>query len=265
MTSIVKEHEKLLLDEISMETPKRILDVFSGLIRESGSEDERTAAHFLGSLLKEWGVPHTVHYPSIYLSVPKTASVKALAPNAKSFRAKTPSFSVSTNSEPVCGELVYVPSAQATDRYDIFDAKVKEEVNDLAGKIVISEGLAMPEKVATFHDKGVLGAVFINPGKNIHDGICTTIWGSPDLDTIGNEPKIPVVAVNKSDGEELKAMCQTETTMIELSTSLEKGWFECPLIDLFIEGTEEPEKYILLHGHLDSWQWRESSTSIVTN
>ncbi|MGG4495037.1 M28 family peptidase [Brevibacillus reuszeri] len=253
MTRLVKEHEKLLLDEISMEIPKRILKTFSGLIRESGSEDERTAARFLASLLKEWGVPHTVHEPSIYLSVPKTASVKTLTPETKSYRAKTPSFSVSTNGMPVAGELVYVPSAQATDRYDIFDAKVKEEVNDLTGKIVISEGLAMPEKVATFHDKGVLGAIFINPGKNIHDGICTTIWGSPDLDTIDNEPKIPVVAINKTDGEELKAMCQAGKTMVELSTRLEKGWFKCPLIDLYIEGTEEPEKYILLHGHLDSW------------
>lgn len=44
MTSLVKEHEKLRLDEISMEIPKRILQTFSGLIRESGSEDERTAA-----------------------------------------------------------------------------------------------------------------------------------------------------------------------------------------------------------------------------
>ncbi|MGG1663671.1 M28 family peptidase [Brevibacillus sp. NRS-1366] len=253
MTSLVKVHEKLLLDEISMEIPKRILDTFSGLIRESGSEDESTAAHFLASLLKEWGVPHTVHYPSIYLSVPKKASVKTLTSETKWFRAKTSSFSVSTNGVPVTGELVYVPSAQAMDRYDIFDAKVKEEVNDLSGKIVISEGLAMPEKVATFHDKGVLGAIFINPGKNIHDGICTTIWGSPDLDTIDDEPKIPVVAINKLDGEELKSMCQTGKTVIELSTSLEKGWFDCPLIDLFIEGTEEPEKYILLHGHLDSW------------
>ncbi|MDF2679330.1 MAG: protease-associated domain protein [Brevibacillus sp.] len=209
MTSIVKEHEKRLLDEINMETPKRILETFSGLIRESGSEDERKAARFLTQFLEEWGVPHTVHYPSIYLSVPKNASVQAIAPVSKTFRAKTPSFSVSTNGATVKGELVYVPSAQATDRYDMFDAKVNEEVNDLTGKIVISEGLAMPEKVATFHDKGVLGAIFINPGKNIHDGICTTIWGSPDLDTIGNEPKIPVLAVNKADGEELKAMSQT--------------------------------------------------------
>ncbi|KQL49869.1 hypothetical protein AN963_09295 [Brevibacillus choshinensis] len=253
MTSYVKEQEKLLLDEINMETPKRILETFSGLIRESGSEDERTAAHFLAQILEEWGIPHTVHYPSIYLSVPKNASVQAIAPVSKTFRAKTPSFSVSTNGATVQGELVYVPSAQATDRYDMFDAKVNEEVNDLCGKIVISEGLAMPEKVATFHDKGVLGAIFINPGKNIHDGICTTIWGAPDLDTIDKEPKIPVVAVNKSDGEELKAMCQTGRAVIELSTSLEKGWFACPLIDMFIEGTEEPEKYILLHGHLDSW------------
>jgi len=253
MSRIAREHEQLLLEEISMETPKRILDVFSGLIRESGSQDERTAADFLSSMLKEWGIPHTVHYPSIYLSVPKSASVKALGPHGISFRAKTPSFSVSTNGKAVRGELVYVPTAQATDRYDVFDAKVKEEAGNLAGKIVISEGLAMPEKVAAFDAKGVLGAIFINPGKDIHDGICTTIWGSPDLDTIDNEPKIPVVAVNKADGEELKAMCLADRTVVELSTHLEKGWFACPLIDLFIEGTEEPEKYLLLHGHLDSW------------
>lgn len=253
MTSIVEEHENLLLDEINLETATCILEKFSGLIRESGSQDERSAADFLAQFLKDWGVPHTVHYPTIYLSIPKAASVSALSPVAKTFRAKTPSFSVSTNGASVSGELVYVPSAQATDRYDMFDAKVNKEVNNLAGKIVISEGLAMPEKVATFHDKGVVGAIFINPGKNIHDGICTTIWGSPDLDTIDNEPKIPVLAVNKADGEELKRLCQTGKAVIELSTSLDKGWYECPLIDMFIEGTEEPEKYVLLHGHLDSW------------
>jgi hypothetical protein len=34
---------------------------------------------------------------------------------------------------------------------------------------------------------------------------------------------------------------------------MEEGWFDSKLVEVFIPGTEEPEKYVLLHGHLDSW------------
>src|SRR5690625_6507926 len=45
-----------------------------------------------------------------------------------------------------------------------------------------------------------------------------------------------------------------ECEKVELSyqTTLDKGWYHCPLIDVSIEGTEEPDKFVLLHGHLDS-------------
>jgi hypothetical protein len=40
---------------------------------------------------------------------------------------------------------------------------------------------------------------------------------------------------------------------IRLSTSLEERWRKIPVIEAVIPGSDEPEKFVLLHGHLDSW------------
>ncbi|MGG0935583.1 M28 family peptidase [Brevibacillus centrosporus] len=253
MNTIYKNTEKTLLDEINLDASKVILEKFSTLVRESSSEDERIAFGHLTHFLEEWGVPHKVHYPELYLSVPVHAGVKVTSPAVKEIRAKTPAFAVSTGDQWVSGELVYVPSGHAADMQEVFHSQVSVDSSDLKGKVVITEGLAMPGKVASFDKLGVLGAIFVNPGKNIHDGICTTIWGAPDLDTIDNEPKIPALAVNRTDGDDLIELCKQGKVQVEFQTVHKKGWFACPLIDIFIEGTEEPEKYVLLHGHLDSW------------
>ncbi|WP_312113069.1 M28 family peptidase [Brevibacillus reuszeri] len=253
MTITYKDTEKTLLDEINLDASKVILEKFSTLVRESSSEDERTAFSHLISFLETWGVPHKVHHPELYLSVPVHAGVKVTSPTVKEIRAKTPAFAVSTGDQWVSGELVYVPSGHAADMQEVFHSQVSVDSSDLKGKVVITEGLAMPGKVASFDKLGVLGAIFVNPGKNIHDGICTTIWGAPDLDTIDHEPKIPALAVNRADGDELIELCKQGNVQVEFQTVHKKGWFACPLIDIFIEGSEEPEKYVLLHGHLDSW------------
>ncbi|WP_456275111.1 M28 family peptidase [Bacillus sp. AK128] len=247
------EIEKLLLGEISLDVPKAVLERFSTLIRESGSEDERIASYFLTSHLEKWGVPFKVHTPELYLSVPKKATMKLTSPIEKEFRVKTPSFSIATGDQAISGELVYVNTGYAKGINDIFGTKVENNIGDLTGKIVLTEGFPMPGKVQEFTDLGVTAMMFISPGKNIHEGICTTIWGAPDLDNMNDEPKIPVLAINKPDGEELKILSQNGKVEIECNTFLEKDWMECPVIDIFIEGTDEPEKYILLHGHLDSW------------
>jgi N-acetylated-alpha-linked acidic dipeptidase len=245
--------EKVLLDEISMEVPKAVLERFSTLIRESGSEDERTASDFLVSYLTKWGIPHKVHKPELYLSVPKSAYLKVTSPIEKEFRVKTPSFSVSTGDNGLRGELVFISTGYAKGINDIFGTKVDKNLGDLNGKIVLTEGYPMPGKIKEFTEMGVKAIVLISPGKNIHEGICTPIWGAPDLDNMNEEPKIPVLAINLPDGEELKNLAANNTITLEVKTFLEKDWMECPVLDIFIEGTEEPEKYVLLHGHLDSW------------
>jgi N-acetylated-alpha-linked acidic dipeptidase len=253
MRNAADVREKQLLAEVSRHLPKALLERFATLVRESGSEGEREAASFIQGRLEELGVPHRVHYPSLYLSLPRAAGLRVVDPVEKEILAKTPAFSISTGGEWIEGEMVYVPTGYASGIGDIFGGAVEGDAADLEGKVVLTEGLPMPGKVAQFAGMGVKAAVFVAPGERIHEGICTTIWGAPDLDNAGDEPKIPVLAVNKPDGDELAQLCRQGSVRIEFKTKLEKGWYPCPLIDVFIEGTEEPEKYVLLHGHLDSW------------
>jgi hypothetical protein len=246
-----KSVEKILLDEIDLTTAQSILNRFSTLVRESGSEDEKTAANYLESFLKAWDVPYTVHYPKLYLSVPKQASLSIISPVKKEIKAKTPSASLSTGENVWTGEAVYLPSDVNLD--DKYDPLAKHELGFVKGKIVIMDGYPVSGKVKEFGDAGAKGAIFISPGSYIHEGTCSAIWGSPDLTNIDDEPVIPVLAVSYSDGEHIKSLLNKGKVILALQTVLEKGWFSCPLIDIFIPGTEEPEKYLLLHGHLDSW------------
>jgi N-acetylated-alpha-linked acidic dipeptidase len=253
MRSATDAREKQLLEEVGKELPNAVLERFATLVRESGSEDERVAASFISERLQELGIPHRVHRPPLYLSLPRGASLKVTSPIKREVRAKTPAFSVSTGDAWVEGEMVHVPTGYASGIGDIFGGAVEADAANLEGKVILTEGFPMPGKVAQFSGLGVKAAVFVAPGERIHEGICTTIWGAPDLDNAGDEPEIPVLAVNKPDGDELARLCGQGPVSVEFRTNLEKGWYPCPLIDAFIEGTEEPERYVLLHGHLDSW------------
>ncbi|WP_055744189.1 M28 family metallopeptidase [Brevibacillus choshinensis] len=245
--------EKRLLEDICMDTPKVILERFGSLVRESGSEDERQAAQFLTSLLDEWGVPYQVHRPNLYLSVPRPAKLKLVHPVEKEIRAKNPAFSVITGDDWRDGELVYIPTGFKKKWDNQKDSSFDLASGSLTGKIVLTEGFPRPARIRELNELGIIGAIFIHPGKNIHESICTPIWGAPDLDTYENVPKLPVLMINRGDGQELIDQIARDKVEVQFQTHLDQGWFSCPLIDIFIEGTEDKDKYVLLHGHMDSW------------
>jgi len=237
--------EPTLLDDVSFDSGWALLERFSTLVRESGSPDEHEAADYIAAELARLGVPHEVLEPELYLSLPRESSVTL---RGETFRAKPPSFAVSTPPEGIEAELVHVPSAAATGQRDLFAKLHTSEVPDLAGKIVVTEGYAMPGSVAAFEAAGAVGQIFINPGQNIHWGICTPIWGTPTTRNLAQKPGVPVVAVNNRDGATLRDAVGSKVT---LRVQLEEGWYPCKLPVARIDGRSD--EFMLVHGHYDSW------------
>lgn len=243
--------EGRVLEGITLKVPWRVVEDFSKLTRLSGSGEERRAFEILIRHLDKWGVAHRLHEPMCFISIPGPAGVRC---NGTAYRAKTPAMSVSTDGQDITGELVYVPGGGGESAYDVFSTGVEFGGARVAGKIVLTEGMASPGKVKDLMAAGALAGIFVNPGQNIHEGICTTIWGTPDLDAAPRQPSIPVVAVNHPDGQALIRAAQGEARA-SLATRLDTGWRRIPVLVAEIPGRQAPEDFVLLHGHLDGWHY----------
>jgi N-acetylated-alpha-linked acidic dipeptidase len=240
--------ERELVDSVRLDDAWALMEEFSHIVRESGTEGERAALARVTARLDEWGVPYTLHEPELWISLPGKAS---LTVGDRTYHAKTPSMAASTGPEGLSAPIVYLPSSYASSVNDIFSAAQVE--GDVAGKLVVTEGLPMPGKVADLESKGAAGVVSISPGERIHEGICTSIWGAPDLTSWGRQPTIPVVSVSKPDGDDLIQRLGGGGGTATLRAEVETRWRTIPVLVAEIRGTVEPERFVLMHGHLDSW------------
>lgn len=254
------EAEGQFLASLTGETAWQLVERFANLNRESGSADEREAARYIEERLREAGVPVEVYTPTLYLSLPRGAQVTVEGDAPLTLQAKTPSFSVSTGDGGRTGRLVYLPSGFATGSSDLFDSNLAGASGDLEGAIVLTEGLPLPQKVLDIQQTGAVAAIFINPGERIHEAICTPIWGGPDLENHHRRPTMAVVGISRPDGDQLlervkAAEAEGRELTVTVKTWLEEGLYPCPVPVATIPGCEEPEKFVLLHGHLDSWHY----------
>src|SRR5262249_1149592 len=240
-----------VIDEISIAAPWELVKTFSTMPRWR-PKDVNRAAEVIVKMLREAGLPVTVHQPTLYLSIPIQAEVCI---GDRAINAKPSAYSRDCR-QGIEGELIYVPATYSKSVGTLF-AKDQQEASvstpeAVRDKIVISEGFAFPAKMSEFEQQGAIGAIAVNPGADIHWGICTSIWGTPDLDDLPRKPNIAVVAVNNSDG---RALIQSAKNGARGSivTAMEEGWYpqKVPLVE--ITGQQEPDKFVLVHGHYDSW------------
>lgn len=248
--------EQRFLDDISLDVPWGLVEAFSTMPRWR-PEDVNRGADAIVERLRAAGVPVEVHEPEIYLSIPYSASVTA---GGITYRAKPPSSALSVPGGR-SGRLIMLkanPKALRSYNRDIktlFGGSIStvEEARALVGgNIVVMQGFGNPALTSLIEEWGGVGLIAVNPGIDIHWGTCTTIWGSPDLQDMGRKPKIPVIAVNNPDGQKLMALAASggEAT---IRTDLQEGWFKQKIPVATIPGTIEPDKFVLVHGHYDSW------------
>ncbi len=245
--------EAEILADISIDDPWALLEEFSQLTRLSGSEDEERAAKYITAKLDEYGVAYEVHHPTTLISLPGPASLRTLGDGGREYRVKTTSFSPHTNGEEVTAELVYVPGQQAAGVTELFGEQRNTADIDLRGKIVMTEGLGIAARGFDLATSGAIAALFINPGENIHEGITTTSWGSPDLDSDGRNAPIPILTINNPDGQELVGRLNDGPVEVAFANQTETSWRQIPVIVAEVQGVDLPEEFVLFHGHLDSW------------
>ena len=252
----VTEAERRFIDDISLDAPWALVETFATMPRWR-PEDVNRAADVLAQRLQAHGIPFEMHAPEIYLSIPYSASVSA---GGVTYRAKPPSSSLPVPGGRTAKLVALSANPKALRSYNrdvktLFGGSISsvEEVKRLVGgKIVVMQGFGNPALSSLIEEWGGVGLIAVNPGVDIHWGTCTTIWGSPDLGDWPRKPGIPVVAVNNPDGQKLLALA-AEGADVTIRTDLQEGWFPQKIPVATIPGAIEPETFVLVHGHYDSW------------
>jgi hypothetical protein len=252
----ISEVERGFLDAVSLDLPWGLVESFSKMPRWR-PEDVNRGADVIVQRLRGSGVPVEVHEPEIYLSIPLSASVQA---GGVSYRAKPPSSALSVPQGRTAPLVKLVANPKALRSYDrdiatLFGGSITSlaEIRaKVGGKIVVMSGFGNPALTSLIEEWGGVGLIAVNPGVDIHWGTCTTIWGSPDLADLPRKPKIPVVAVNNPDGQKLMALAE-KGGEVTLKTEMQEGWFKQKIPVATIPGAKEKDKFVLVHGHYDSW------------
>ncbi|HUG15599.1 MAG TPA: M28 family peptidase, partial [Thermomicrobiales bacterium] len=246
--------EERVLGQITIDEPWALVERFSTLTRLSGEPEEAVAVDYITDKLTSFGVVHTVHHPTCLISLPGPATLRTLGEDGRAYTVKTPSFSPHTGGQEIIAELAYVPGHQAGGIGELLGAqRMAVDTQNLRGRVVITEGMGMSARGFDLRESGAVAAIFVNPGERIHEGITTTSWGTPDLDSLGRTPPVPIITINRPDGLELIERAKQGPVEVAFSNLVSVDWRPIPVIVAEIKGSQVPEEFVLFHGHLDSW------------
>jgi len=208
----------------------------------SGSPQEWQAVQFLQAKLEEYGVAHQVLWYEGYVSEPKEARLTVLAPKEQTIPCAPYRQVTSTPAEGVQGEVIYIPP-------------------DEIGKTVCREKIVLCERgffreiqeLWTMGAKGIIAiSVDTFAPDVIHQRADFSVSGNPTSDNYSVIPQIAMVEVSNTDGQLLKNLCKQDEVLVHLKSIVETGWKRLPLLVAEIRGSKNPEKFVLVNGHVDT-------------
>lgn len=204
-------------------------------VRLSGSAEELRAFEYVQMQLQTWGFRTELSFSEEYISLPEGASLQV---GDHEYPCITHSMAITTQG--LDADVVYIENSMSWSA-------------DVAGKLLLIDGLAMPETVKRASDRGAVGVIFVNADYT-HEMIVSTVWGHPTPETVGLLPKIPVVSVTRQMGESIKAQLEVGTSHCTLSTQVNSQFRPIPTLIADLERTES-EQFLLFSGHVDSWHY----------
>lgn len=258
MTPAKDQFEAIAQEDVSADRLQDHLVEFSTLFRDSGTEDERQAASYIAEQLTSFGLnPETLWFRS-YISWPRegTLSVLEHTDTVTDVPVRTRSFGGRTPEAGLTAELVFVPFEAPAKGEMIFSHRAVAGDygdRDVAGKIVLTSD-GGPDGIRRAEERGAAAHIHIWPSDEevIHEMIATPVWGTPTTRTAANIPNIPALGLTQADGQRLRDLLDAGTVTVTMTSQVETGWMDLPLVVADIPGTEN-DRFLLAGSHIDSW------------
>jgi hypothetical protein len=234
--------------------------------RAAGSQNGRRMAEYSRDAMKAIGVDSAViHELPAVVSFPEHAELRVESPVEMAIQANTLGHSLETMPEGMSGELVYVGAGALKD----FEGK------DVRGKIILTELSYSParhEKQRIAGLRGAIGAVMMNWGgpenTAVPFGSVKPVWGNPTPDNVKTEMAVmPCIGIARVAGLKLKEMCEKGPVRVWLRTHVKNGWHpvQITVAELKAPNGPEPEDFIMVGGHQDSWPGEAATDNAAGN
>jgi hypothetical protein len=218
---------------------------FAKRVKLSGTPEELESFRYLDREMCSYGFQTELLSHDAYISLPVSSR---LVIDGAEIRSITHSMSCPTGQAGRSAPLVHVGGGTEAD----FAGR------DVAGKIVLVDGIAVEDVADRATKAGAIGEIHISPTEHLYEMCISPVWGSPSNLTRANLPTTAVVTISRDDGARLRERCLAgESVVTSMTTEVDTGWRKTPLLvcDMAAPGAAEDAPFVMFSGHHDTWHF----------
>jgi hypothetical protein len=255
---MLSDRESLFLSHLSAQNLHLYFKNIASFHRRSDGRGEGEARAYILEELDRLGIATSESASEGLLAFGSAGQIEILSPSsakpAQGIQAKAWNFSAPAPPGTVSGAAVVLrredfPSGVLDHLSDGADVQ-----RDLEGRVVLSRYVS-PQAVLNAQLRGAVGFVICwetGGEKQIHHSGVAMWWGTPMPEESRWAPAIPVMAVNRDDGDFLIGLAGRGDLLLSISCESVETAADVHLVEAVLPSTTGDPHFLLMGAHLDS-------------